>query len=165
MADPIPPQHAGLRFIALIKLAKAALLIVVGLGSFRLLNQNLSDIARDWGHHLNIDPENHVMRWVLTQAASIQPDKIRHFGDFVLWFALDQVVEGVGLWYNQAWAKYLLVVATSVGFLWESFQTFRHPSLIHYLGLGFAVAILLYLWWMFRADKRKPGSAADIIHD
>jgi uncharacterized membrane protein (DUF2068 family) len=159
MAETIPPQHAGLRFIALIKLAKAALLIAVGLGSLRLLNHDLSEVARSWARHLNIDPENHAAHWVIAWSASVQPDKIRHFGYFVLLFALDQIVEGVGLWYNQPWAKYLLLVATSIGFIWEGLQTLRNPSLIHYLGVGFATAILLYLWWMFRADKSRQGDS------
>jgi uncharacterized membrane protein (DUF2068 family) len=163
MAKLKNPQHAGLRLIAVIKLVKAALLIAVGLGSLRLIDDDLSEFARRWAKHLNIDTENHAAHWVITWAASVPPDKIRHFGYIALLFALDQIVEGVGLWYNRPWAKYLLLVATSIGLLWESYKSIQEPATIHYVGVGFAIGILLYLWWMIRIDRRKPGAAPDII--
>jgi uncharacterized membrane protein (DUF2068 family) len=155
MADsPSPQEHAGLRVIALFKLAKGLLLILAALGSFQLINRDLDALARLWARHLNIDPENHLARWVFTQASEIKPNRLRHFGYILLLFALDQLVEGYGLWFNYAWAKYLLLAATSFGFIWESFQLLRDPSIIHIVGVAFASCILLYLWWMFRADRR-----------
>jgi uncharacterized membrane protein (DUF2068 family) len=158
MADsPLPQEHAGLRVIALFKLAKGLLLILAALGSFRLINRDLDALARAWAKHLNIDPENHLARWVFTQVSEIQPNRLRHFGYILLLFALDQLVEGYGLWFNYAWAKYLLLVATCFGFIWESFQLLRDPSIIHIVGVAFAGSILLYLWWMFRADRKRCG--------
>jgi len=162
MADPLPLEpppedHAGLRVIALFKLAKGTLLFLASLGSFRLINRDLDALARGWAKHLNIDPENHLARWVFTQASEIQPNKLRHFGYMLLLFALDQFVEGYGLWNNYAWAKYLLLIATGFGFVWETFQLIRDPSLVHFAGVSFAVAILIYLYCMFRTERRSAS--------
>lgn len=159
MADPPPPQeHTGLRVIALFKLAKGCLLALAAMGSFRLINRDLDALARDWAKHLNIDPENHLAHWAFTQVAAIEPTKLRHFGYMLLLFALDQFVEGYGLWHDYAWAKYLLLVATGFGFVWESYQLVRDPSIIHVAGVAFASCILVYLGWMYRADRRGEHS-------
>lgn len=158
--SPLPKEHAGLRVIAVLKFIKGTLLLVVGFGAFRLLNRDLAEVARLWAHRFSIDPENRMAHWVIREASAVEPRNLRHFGYIVLIFATDQLIEGVGLWLNQAWAKYLLLVATSLAFCWEGFilirDAFRHTVSYWHLGtMGVTIAILVYLVIIFRLDHQR----------
>lgn len=107
-------KHAGLRFIAGIKLAKGVLLTGIGVGFFHAINHNLGETMRKIANHLRIDPESHMFRLILEKTTNIEPRRLRTFGLISLLFAAELYAEGIGLWLNQAWAKYLLIVATAI---------------------------------------------------
>lgn len=161
MAEAKPrPEHPGLRVIAVVKLLKAALLLIVAFGSFRFLNRDLADSAREWGRRLSIDPENHLLHLLVTQASALQPGKLKDIGAWSLFFAADQIAEGIGLWFNQAWAKYLLIVITPIFFLYECGRLIwevihRHVATFHVFSVPITAAILVYLIWIVRADFKR----------
>ncbi|MGH7996445.1 MAG: DUF2127 domain-containing protein, partial [Opitutaceae bacterium] len=101
-------RNHGLQALAVGKLGKALLLATIGFGSLRLIDRDLAEVAREWAFLLRIDPENHVLRIVLDKLSAVDAVNLRHFGLWSLFFAADQVAEGIGLWFDQAWAKYLM---------------------------------------------------------
>lgn len=161
MAEAKPrPEHPGLRVIAVVKLFKAALLLVVAFGSFRFLNRDLADSAREWGRRMTIDPENHLLHLLITQASNLQPGKLKDIGAWSLFFAADQIAEGIGLWFNQAWAKYLLIVITPIFFVYESGRLVwelihGRNATFHAFSVPITAAVLVYLIWIVRADLKR----------
>jgi uncharacterized membrane protein (DUF2068 family) len=166
MAEAAPrTKYSGLRVIAVIKLLKAALLLVVGFGSYHYVNRDFADVARGWAHHLSVDPENRLVNWLYAQIANVQPEKLRNVGGWSLLLAADQIAEGIGLWFNQAWAKYLLLAATPIFFGYECGRLgveiyHGHVTLFHALAVPTSAAILIYLVWVFRADWKRRQAAA-----
>jgi uncharacterized membrane protein (DUF2068 family) len=149
--------NTGLRVIALIKVAKGLLLTGIAFGFFRSINHDLGETMRKVAFHLRIDPENRIFRVVLEKVANVSPKTLRTFGVISLLFAAELFAEGVGLWLNQAWAKYLVVVATAVfipeeiracilGFRWEKLGI-----------LGINLAVLLYVVWVLGRRRREPS--------
>jgi uncharacterized membrane protein (DUF2068 family) len=112
------PQRkvAGLRVIALIKIAKGLLLTGLAFGFFHAINRDLGETVRSITVRLRIDPENAAVRLLLEKIANVDPHTLRTIGLITFVYAGELYVEGIGLWLNQAWAKYLLIVATG-GFL------------------------------------------------
>lgn len=69
-----PSNDRLIRAIALFKLFKAVLLILLGVGAFRLLHRNLADVLAHWIGVLNLDPSNRFVDAALGKAAKLQPD-------------------------------------------------------------------------------------------
>lgn len=154
--------------IAVVKFFKALLLLVVAVGSYRILNHDWTEAAREWGHRLSIDPENHALRLLivgplndlLAKVATVRPAQLRGIRIWSLLFAADQVAEGIGLWYNQAWAKYLLLAVTPFFFVYETVRLLIEiahgkVSTFHAYSVPITAAVLVYLIWIFRADYKR----------
>lgn len=152
-------KRHGLRVLAVGKIGKAALLTAVGFGSLRLINRDVSELARHWALVLRVDPENHVARLLLERLSAVNPVKLRHFGHWSLFFAADQVVEGIGLWFNQAWAKYLMLVATGV-FLLDRCYLLGRRFTWNQIPLFVGTALLfLFILWLVKQDRTRNGGS------
>jgi uncharacterized membrane protein (DUF2068 family) len=135
----------GLRLIAAVKLFKGVMLLGLGLGLFALVNRDVDEMAQKLTERLNIDPENHYARLFLEKAAVIQPDTLRHFGVWSLVYSTILLTEGIGLWLNLRWAKYLVIVSTGA-FVPEEIYLCLHKFNGFKLGvLALNVAILVYI--------------------
>lgn len=151
-------RRRAVRVLAVAKFGKAALLAAIGFGAFRLINRDLEEIARHWAYLFRIDPENRVLDVLLVKLSAVNPVKLRHLGWWSLVFSADQVVEGIGLWFNQAWAKYLMLVATSAFLLDRCYQLGRRftwgqvPFFI-----GTVVLLLVIIWILLQDRAREAG--------
>jgi uncharacterized membrane protein (DUF2068 family) len=157
-AAPPRQKNAGLRVIALIKIGKGLLLTGIGLGFFHSINHDLGETMRKIAYHLRIDPENRMFRLLIEKIADISPKTLRTYGLVSLLFAAELFAEGVGLWLNQAWAKYLVVVATAAfipeeiraciaGFRWEKLGILA-------VNLAVLIYVVILLGW-----RRRPAAA------
>jgi uncharacterized membrane protein (DUF2068 family) len=147
-----------LRFIAITKLVKALLVVAIGLGAFRLINKDLEESARNLTMHLRIDPENHYARLFFERVAKIDATRLRHYGVVSLFFAAELFTEGIGLWLNQIWAKYMVIVGTGFFIPFEAYSCFRHFTWERLLLFIVNVAIVVYVAIVVRREHehRKP---------
>jgi uncharacterized membrane protein (DUF2068 family) len=135
----------GLRLIAAVKLFKGVMLLGLGLGLFALVNRDLDEMAQKLTERLNVDPENHYVRLFLENVANIQPHTLWHFGVWSLIYSTILLTEGIGLWLNLRWAKYLVIVSTGA-FVPEEIYMCLHKFNGFKLGvLVLNVAILVYI--------------------
>lgn len=158
LEQPVPgpkpkPRIAGLRVIALMKLAKALLLTGLAFGIFRSINQDLADTVRRITLHLRIDPENSFIRLLLEKITNIDPHTLRTIGLVTFVYAGLLYVEGVGLWLNQAWAEYLLIVATASFVPWEAKALIVNFSWERLVLILLNLAVLLYVVWVIWCQK------------
>ena len=155
-ADPKPRPGKtikGLRVIALMKIAKGLLLTGLAFGVFRSINRDLGETVRLITFHLRIDPENSVVRVLLERIANIDPHTLRTIGLVTLVYAGELYIEGVGLWLNQAWAKYLLILATG-GFLpFEAKACIVNFSWERLILILLNLVALLYVVWVVWYQK------------
>lgn len=150
-----PEKETGLRLIAVAKIAKAVLFTGIGIGLFRSLNSDLGETARKLAIHLRIDPESHIMRLFLEKVAKVNPKSLRTYGLISYLFALELYVEGIGLWLNQAWAKYMVVIATGFFLPEEAYGCIRHFSWERVGFLALNLVVLLYVIWILCRKKRR----------
>ena len=121
------------------------MLLGIGLGLFELVNRDVDEMAQKLTDRLNIDPENHYVRLFLENAANLQPNTLRHFGLLSLVYSAILLTEGVGLWLNRRWAKYLVIVSTGA-FVPEEIYLCAHKfGWIKLCVLGLNIAILTYI--------------------
>jgi len=159
-SSPRVRKVPGLRLIAVIKFAKAVLFTGIGFGLFRSINKDFGESARVLAVHLRIDPENHFVRLFLEKVANVDPKMVREFGLFSFLYAAELYIEGIGLWLNQAWAKYLVLVATGFFLPEEAYACMQRFSWERLAFLIINLAVLIYVisvLWRQPPARRDPA--------
>jgi uncharacterized membrane protein (DUF2068 family) len=152
---PAPGPNAwGLRVIGATKFATALLLGAAGLGIFRLLNGDLGEFLEHVALRLHLDPENRLVHEAIYQVAGIDRAHLKAIGAGSLFYALLELVEGVGLILRRRWAEYLTVVATVLLLPPEAYEIAQKVSMLRVGVLILNLAVLGYLIVKLRAQHR-----------
>ena len=147
-----------LRLIAIFKFLKAALLVGLGVGAFRLLHKDLGEVIEHWVEALRLDPGNRFVDAALVKAALLSPAQIKKLGLGSFLYAALFVAEGTGLWLEKRWGEWLTVVITSTLIPLEIYEIYRHPSIVKVAVLVINVGIVAYLIHRIR----NKGAAAKL---
>ena len=160
------PHLYGPRTLALIaafKFVKSAALIGLAIVLFHLRTPDAVAHLAAWlgtfpvttGHEF----VGRAIRWMLGMDAHT----IGLFAIVALTYAVLYSVEGVGLWLNTDWAKYLTVVTTCLFIPLEIWEIARRFAPMKVLALVVNIAIVVYLIWLLRQEieaTRRAGARA-----
>lgn len=142
-----------LRLIAIFKFFKAALLIALGVGLFRLLHKDIGSALQHWCEALRIDPGSHYLNLALEKATKVSPAQIKKLGLGSFLYAGLFLAEGTGLWLRKRWGEWLTVIITSSLVPVEIYEIHRHPSYAKVAVLALNVAIVIYLIYHMRKRR------------
>jgi uncharacterized membrane protein (DUF2068 family) len=140
-----------LRLIALFKFFKAAMLIALGVGAFRLLHKDVGGIVEHWVEALRLDPGNRFVDAALAKASNLRPEQIKKLGLGSFLYAALFLAEGTGLWLEKRWGEWLSVIITSSLVPVEIYEIYRHPSAVKVALLVINLAIVGYLIYRIRS--------------
>lgn len=146
-------QERLLRVIAVFKFLKAASLIALSLGAFRLLHQDVGQVAEHWVRKLMLDPGNHFVAQMLVRASLVSPEQIKKVGLVGLIYAALFLIEGTGLWMLRRWGEWVTVIITGSLVPVEIYEIYRHPSAVKIGVLVVNIATVIYLIWRIRVRK------------
>jgi uncharacterized membrane protein (DUF2068 family) len=144
--------------IALFKLLKAAILVGVAVGAFRVIHGGMQETVQAWALHLHADPHNRVLNAVLSRLLNIDEHKLRLLQVAMFIYGALYAVEGVGLLLGRRWAEWLTVVSTAGFVPVEVYELFRRPGPMRAVLLVVNVAIVVYLVRRLRNDRRPRGA-------
>ncbi len=142
-----------LRLIAVFKFLKAALLIALGIGLFKLLHKDVGGVLEHWCEALRLDPGNRFLDRALAKATKATPDQIKKLGLGSFLYAGLFLAEGTGLWLRKRWGEWLTVIITSSLVPIEVYEIYRHASYSKAGVLALNIAIVVYLIWHMRRTK------------
>jgi uncharacterized membrane protein (DUF2068 family) len=148
-------QDRLLRVIAVFKFLKAALLIALSVGAFRLLHRDVGEFAEHWVRQFGLDPGNRWIDRALARVASLRPEQIRKLGLGGLLYAGLFLAEGIGLWLQKRWGEWLTVIITGSLAPLEIYEIYRHPTVVRVAVLVINVAVVGYLIYGIRSAKAK----------
>ena len=146
-------QARLLRLIALFKFLKAASLIALSFGAFRLLDKNLGEVAEHWVQRLGLDPGKHYVMVILEKVSLVSPEQIKKLGIVGLVYAGLFLTEGTGLWMLRPWGEWVTVIISGSLVPVEIYEIYRHPSVTKVGVAVINVAIVIYLIWQIRTQK------------
>jgi len=132
----------GDRIITLIgafKLAKALLLVAVGIGALSAVHGDVSH----WVAAVRVDPNNRYIERALALAQD--PKKLHELGVGTFIYAALFAVEGFGLLAHKRWAEYVTIVITTSFIPLEIYELVEHRSPAKLVVLIANVAIVAYL--------------------
>jgi uncharacterized membrane protein (DUF2068 family) len=145
MSKANPDHSRWLVLIGVLKLFKAALFILLGVGALRLLHKDLVDVLTHFILALRFDPENHLINLVLEKVSLISPHRLREISIAIFLYAALDIVEGTGLALEKTWAEYLTLVLTASFLPWELFEILRHITWLKVVLLALNTAVVVYL--------------------
>ena len=151
-----------LRVIAVFKFFKAATLIALSAGAFKLLHKDVEDVVEHWVRLLRFDPGNRFVEAALEKASMISPGQIKKLGLAGLLYAALFLAEGTGLWLQKRWGEWLTVIITSSLVPVEIYEIFRHPSVVKVVVLVVNVGIVFYLIYRIRSGDGRNGVPAKL---
>jgi uncharacterized membrane protein (DUF2068 family) len=134
-----------IRVIAVFKFVKAALLIALGIGAFKLLHKDIAGIFEHWIEALKLDPGERFLDLALAKASSVRPEQIKKIGLGSFVYAGLFLAEGTGLWLRKLWGEWLTVIITSSLVPVEIYEIHRHFSAMKVDVLVINLAIVVYL--------------------
>jgi uncharacterized membrane protein (DUF2068 family) len=142
------------RVIGAFKIAKAIVLILLASGSLAALHHDVQAIAYDWIGSLRFDPENRYLAKGLARLGWVTEKDLKTISALTFGYAAIFLTEGVGLIMRKRWAEYLTVFATASLIPLEVFEAAKHCSPMKLLVLGVNVAIVWFLIWRLRTERR-----------
>jgi uncharacterized membrane protein (DUF2068 family) len=155
------PSHNTrlIRLIGLFKLMKAILLIAVGVGAFKMIHSDVTDVATRMVARLGLDPGGRYVGRALLSTASLTPDKIRALGVGSFLYAALFLTEGTGLLMAKRWAEWFSVIITSSLLPFEIYEIHRHPTSLKVVALLVNLAFVAYLLYRIRIETPTPPSS------
>jgi len=143
-----------LRLIAVFKFFKAAALIAVGVGAFKLLHKDIAATLEHWVEALKLDPGARLIDAALNKAATVRHTEVKKIGFGSFLYAGLFLAEGTGLWLRKRWGEWLTVIITSSLVPIEVYEIYRHFSAIKIAVLVVNLAIVVYLVYHIRRKTK-----------
>jgi uncharacterized membrane protein (DUF2068 family) len=156
-----PRRHRYLKLIALFKIGKGVLLLLLGV-SLLFLNSRTRwmDAISDWTadeilleHSRGITFLLHKLQAVLAGGA------LRATGFLALFYTAVLLTEGIGVYMEQRWAELLMIFATAGLIPIEIRHLWHRPGLVGGLILLANCFIVWFLYRVLKRDKIKPRVA------
>jgi len=135
----------GLWLIALFKLVKAALLLIVAIGALKLIHDDVAATVAGWVAAIRIDPDNRFIHRLFVKLAQIDDHKLEAISAGSFFYAALLAVEGIGLWMERRWAEYLTVILTASLVPLEVYEILERRTAPRILLLAINIGVVIYL--------------------
>jgi len=138
-------KSVTLLLIALFKLTKGILLLIVGFGALKLLHRDIPETITHWVDLFRVDPENRHIHRLLEHALAVTPAQLKaaSVGTFIYSGLL--LTEGVGLLLRKRWAEYFTVITTAGLIPLEIYELIHRLTTAKIVVLAINAAIVAYL--------------------
>ena len=151
-------HNLWLLFIAAYKLLHALVFFAVGVGAHRLIHRDVAGQIELLARHLRFNPESRLVDFILEKASLINDPVLRRIGLVAYCDATVTLVEGVGLYLEKPWAKYITLAITASFLPWEVLEIIRRLDWIRVGLLAITILVFVYLLLMVRASARVAAS-------
>ncbi len=148
-------DRIGLKAIGILKLISGTTALAAGIGLFGVINHDPAKSAERLIEHFGLDPQNHLIHALLAKLTGIDPKQLRAVAAGTFFYAALHAVEGAGLIMGFHWAEYLVVFATGSLVPFEIYEIARKPTLLRIGLLILNLAIVAYLIYALRSDRKK----------
>jgi uncharacterized membrane protein (DUF2068 family) len=147
-----------LRLIAIFKIAKGILLLVVGV-SLLFLNARTRwmDALSNWAADEILLKHSKPIAFLLHKLqAMLAGGTLRATGFLALFYTTILFTEGIGVYMQQRWAEFLMIFATATLIPIEIRHLWHHPGLV---GVLILLANCFIVWFLYRVLKRDKVKA------
>jgi len=155
-----PRRHRYLKLIALFKIAKGVLVLLLGV-SLVFLNARTRwmDTLSNWTADEILMEHSRAVAWSLNKLqAVLQGGALRVTGFLALFYSAILLTEGFGVYLEKRWGELLMIFATAAFIPIEVRHIWHRPGLV---GVLILLANCFIVWFLYRVLKRdKPRAHA-----
>ena len=151
-------RHRYLKLIALFKIAKGVLLLLLGI-SLLFLNARTRwmDALSDWSADEILLEHSKAISYLLHKLQAVLAGGALHAtGLLALFYAAVLFTEGIGVYMEQRWAELLMIFATAGLIPLEIRHLWHRPGLV---GAVILLANCFIVWFLYRVLKREKPDA------
>ena len=152
-----------LRVIALGKLAKAIGFLILGLAAAKVARFGVEDTVALWLTWVHMDPDQGHTSQMLELLKMAKPETLKHFGLGFFIYAGVLVIEAFGLWFDRAWAEWLVIGVASALIPFEVFEIIAHPTAARVSALFINLIIVAALSWRLKAKHVAKAAATTAV--
>ena len=138
-------HRTGLAMIAVFKLVKGLLLLLLGLGLLKLVHAEITTLFSLLIEAFHLNADSRLIHALVLKVDALQPHSVLLAGLVSLGDAGMLLVEGIGHWLEFTWAAYLTVVSTSLLLPFELYEVFEQVSILRVGVLLLNLIIVRYL--------------------
>jgi len=131
--------------IGVFKIAKALLLVAIGIGAIRFLHRDLRSTVVHWIEVLRVDPDNRFVHGILVRIFRVTPKQLRELSVGTFLYAALFATEGFGLVLRKRWAEYFTIVTTGGLIPLEIYEVGRHFTVAK---LAVTLVNVLIVWYL-----------------
>lgn len=140
-----PSPRSGLALIALFKLVKGVVLLLVAAALLRLVDPEVATFLAPTVELLHLHGHSRLVHSLLLKVGAFSSHTLFLMAYAGLLYSVFLLIEGCGLWLEASWAGYMAVISTSIFLPVEFYEVLKQISLMHVAVLLLNVAILGYL--------------------
>src|SRR6266480_226645 len=153
-----PRRHRYLKLIALFKIAKGVLLLLLGI-SLLFLNARTRwlDALSNWTADEILMEHSKAVHYLLNKLQDVLEGGALHAtGLLALFYTAVLFTEGIGVYMEQRWAELLMIFATAGLIPLEIRHLWHRPGLV---GAVILLANCFIVWFLYRVLKRDKAKA------
>jgi len=133
----------GLVAIICYKAFTATLFTITSISIFLTL-KHYQEI-RHFAYSLSLECKRGVIAWIVAKIIDVNPKTLKFGGFVAAAYALLTAIEGVGLWYQKTWAKWLVIAMVGISIPAEVYELIKGLSFLKVFAFVVNIFILFYL--------------------
>jgi uncharacterized membrane protein (DUF2068 family) len=152
---------AELRLVAVVEFAKGLLVLSLGLGLLAFLHRDIQDVAEELLLHLHLNPASRIPGVFLKLVERVANVDMWFLALGALTYATIRIAEGLGLWFDKAWAEWLGVASGLIYVPFEIYELAQGVTTLKLVTFGLnilVVAILADALWRRRRGVLKRSA-------
>jgi len=134
-----------IHFIALEKLLKGTVVIVIAVELLTFLNSDIHAWALDFADRHGIDAGNRFVHSALEHLVGVNNNELITWSSIAVVYASLLFTEGLGLWFQKRWAEYLTAIGTALLIPLELYEIYERFT---WLRLGIFVLNVFIVWYL-----------------
>jgi uncharacterized membrane protein (DUF2068 family) len=156
----------GVRAVALLEAAKAAVVLLAGFGLLALIHHDVEALAARLIAHLHLNAASRFPRIFIDAAGRLTDARLWLLAALALVYAIVRSIEAYGLWRERAWAEWFALVTGGIYLPVEIYELLHGVNWIKIGAIVVNVAVVVYMGYMRYESKRGRATQehkADII--
>jgi len=150
-----------IHLIAIEKISKGTILIIVALRMLTLLGQNVHDLAVGFVTRHGIDVANRYVQDLLQRLVGIGDRQLITWSSVAVVYSVLLYVEGLGLWFQKRWAEYVTAAGTALLIPVEVYELIEKFTWVRIFILAINIFIVWYLVTRLRDENRIAAGKTD----
>lgn len=155
------PLLTGVRAVALVEAAKAALVLLAGFGLLTLIHRDVQAVAEHLVRVSHLNPASKYPRIFIEAADNVTDARLWFFAGLAALYAGVRAVEAYGLWRERRWAEWFALASGGIYLPVEIYELVRRPSWLKVAILVTNAAVVAYMAYALRHSAEQDRELAE----